>query len=285
MERQYLNLIQHILRHGAQCADRTGTGVKQISAASLDYDLQDGFGMLTTRKIPFKAIVGELLFFISGKTDTKILENQKIGIWKGNTSAEFLKAKGLPYNEGDMGPGYGHQWRHAGAEYWGCRGKYAGVDQLTNLISDIKEVVKTGKVNRRLLVNSWSVPQINEMALPPCHYCFQSVVDGQFLDMTVNHRSVDVVLGLGFNIPSYGLLNSMIAHQCGLIPRHMTHFMTNVHLYNDHIEQLDELLSREIRPSPRLLIDHAENIDSYQVENFKLVDYDPHPAMKFIMAV
>lgn len=282
-EEGYLDLLRRILDHGEIRKDRTGTGTKSLFGEqfNLVFDLTDNkLPIITTKKVEYEKIIKELLFFISGKTDTKILENQNVYIWKGNTSKQELDKLGLNYEVGDAGPIYGFQWRHWNAEYKGCHEDYTGqgIDQLQNLIN----LIKNKPESRRLLLSAWNVSQIDEMCLPPCHVSSQFYIsfdsDGspKYLDCMLFQRSADCFLGLPFNITSYCLLTYMIAHITGLKPRKFTHCIGDAHIYLNHIEQCELQLKNKPNPFPLLSFKNSQdlkNIDDFKLEHFIIENY------------
>lgn len=263
-EKGYLELCAEILKDGHVRTDRTGTGTIGLFGKTISYDLREGFPLFTTKKMFFSGIVKELLFFISGETNTKILEEQGVNIWKGNTSREYLDSKGLDYPEGEMGPGYGYQWRH-----WGG-------DQITSLIKRLKE----NPTDRRHIVSAWNVDDIPLMALPPCHCFFQCYVDGDWLDLMMYQRSADLFLGVPFNVASYSLLLMILAELTGLKARKFIHVMGDVHIYSNHVEQVKEQITREILSLPKVELVDITDIDSIQYKNIVLKSYKSHPAIK-----
>lgn len=289
-ETQYLNLLKRILTEGENRNDRTAIGTKSLFGCNMQFDLRQGFPLLTTKRTWFEGIVKELLFFISGRTDTKILEEQGVNIWKGNTSADFLKKNNLPWREGDIGPTYGHQWRHAGAVYTGCDTNYngKGTDQLNDLIS----ALKNDPFGRRHIISAWDVVNIHWMALPPCH-CFLQFYVGcdnnnqpTYLDCMMYQRSADMFLGVPFNIASYALLMHMIGHVTNLIPRRFIHNIGDAHIYTNHIAQVQEQLTRTPLPFPYLSFkENKSNIDDFTFDNINLGNYISWPNIKGDMAI
>lgn len=289
-EVKYLDLLLSILIEGETRPDRTGVGTKSVFGPRLEFDLREGFPLLTTKRMWFEGIKKELLFFISGKTDTKILEAQGVNIWKENTTVEFLAKNKLPWKEGDMGPGYSFQWRHAGAEYKGCDIDYTGqgVDQLANLIDGIKK----DPFGRRHIISAWDVANIDNMALPPCH-CFVQFYVGQnhegipkFLDCSLYQRSGDMFLGVPFNIASYALLMEIIGHITGLIPRKFIHNLGDAHIYLNHLDQVNEQIHRTPYDFSRVTFTRKiTNIDDLTANDIVLKDYQSHPKLTAPMAV
>ena len=283
-EIQYLILLDQILKGGEFRPDRTGTGTLSLFGKQMIFDISNEFPLLTTKKVFFDKIVSELLFFLSGKTDTKILENQNNFIWKGNTRKEYFEKIGLDLKEGDMGPSYPFQWRHYGEEYNGCEYDYTGkgIDQIQNLIDGLK----TDPYGRRHIICSWNVKDIKKMALPPCHCLVQFYVtsDG-FLDCQMYQRSADFFLGVPFNIASYSLLTYMIAQICNLKPRKFIHTFGDAHIYRDHIEQVKIQLDRTPKQFPTLnLNQNIKNIFDFKPEDIKIENYDSHPYIKAQMS-
>ena len=284
-EYEYLFLLKKILDFGEEREDRTGNGTISLFGERLEFNLENEFPLLTTKKVFLDKIILELLFFISGKTDTKILENQNVNIWKGNTSLDFIKKRGLTWDEGDMGPGYSFQWRHYGAEYQGCHLDYTnqGIDQLNNLIEGIKK----NPYDRRHILCSWNVKDLDMMVLPPCHCLVQFYVSKLgYLDCQMYQRSADVFLGVPFNIASYSLLTYMIAKICNLKPRKFIHIFGDVHIYKNHIEQVKEQLSRIPYKLPILeIISNPKTIFDFKLEDFKIINYKHHSYIKADMAI
>ena len=288
-EYQYLNVLKTVMDTGEiKPDDRTGVGTKSIFGAKMVFDLRDYVPILTTKRIFYDLIIKELLFFISGKTDTKILSSQGVKIWDANTKREKLQSLGLKWNEGDMGPGYSHQWRHWGAEYTGCEVDYTdkGIDQLQNLIDGIRK----DPHSRRHILTAWNPLQLSQMALPPCHLLAQFNVSGdrKWLDCQLIQRSGDMFLGVPFNITSYALLTAMIAHITGLHPRTLIHIIGDTHIYNNHGEQVRRQLARHPRPFPKLSFREASRIheiDDFTFNSFIIEGYSSWPAITAEMAV
>lgn len=287
-EYKYLHLLERILDEGVVKGDRTGTGTKSIFGTQLSFDLSNSFPVLTTKKVFWKGVVEELLWFIRGETDSKKLEAKGVNIWKGNTSREFLDKKGLDYPEGEIGPGYGFQWRWWGSNYKDSLGvhKYkCGINQLGNVINTLK----TNPNDRRMIVSAWNVAEIDKMALPPCHLLYQfDVADGK-LNCQWYQRSVDSFLGLPFNISSYALLTCLVAKVVGLQPGKLTFAGGDTHIYLNHIEQCKEQISRVPFAFPKLNIKKdiktLEDIENLSLEDLELVNYKSHATIKADMAV
>jgi dihydrofolate reductase/thymidylate synthase len=289
-EYQYLDWIQDILDRGDDMPDRTGVGTKSIfGEVMMNFDISERLPILTTRKIHHDKAIRELLFFISGQTNTKLLEEQGVNYWKGNTSREFLDSRGLTdLEEGDLGPGYGFQWRYYGAEYKGCHEDYTsqGLDQLQYLIEQIRD----DPHSRRHILTAWNPAQNHLMALPACHMTCQFNVspDNKYIDCVLMQRSGDMFLGVPYNIMQYSLLTYMIGRITGLKPRKFTHVINNAHIYNNHIQAANKLLKRTPRPFPKLsfrAMGKVKDIDDYTFENFVVEGYTSWPHIKAEMAV
>lgn len=262
---QYLTLLQHILDEGVNKSDRTGTGTRSCFGYQVRFDLQDGFPLVTTKKLHVKSIIYELLWFIKGETNIKYLTDHGVSIW--NEWAD---------ENGELGPVYGKQWR----SWEGANGET--YDQLADVIRQIK----TNPDSRRLIVSAWNVADLPNMALMPCHTMFQFYVAEGKLSCQLYQRSADVFLGVPFNIASYALLTMMIAQVCGLQPGDFVHTFGDVHLYNNHLEQAQLQLSRKPFPLPVMRINPAvKNIEDFRYEDFTLENYQHHPAIKAPVAV
>lgn len=285
-ETQYLSLIKEVLGHGIESDDRTGTGTFSLFGRSMRFNLEDGtIPLLTTKKMPWKSIVEELLWFISGKTDSAILSKKGVSIWDANTTKDFLEKRGLGHRrQGDAGPIYGFQWRHFGAKYIDCDTDYSGqgVDQLTNCI----EMIKKDPNSRRIVMSAWNPCDLDTMALPPCHMFCQFYVRNGELSCQMYQRSADMGLGVPFNIASYALLTHMIAHVTGTKAKEFIHVIGDTHVYKDHVEPLKEQLGREPRQFPKLVIKReVYDIGSFISGDFEISGYNPHPAIKMKMSV
>ena len=288
-EYQYLDIMR-LAKDGDSKPDRTGVGTRSIFAPkSMVFDLTTSLPILTTKRVFYETIIKELLFFISGKTDTKLLSEQGVKIWEGNTKKEVLVGMGLPWNDGDGGPGfYGFLWRHWGAEYKGCEGDYTGqgVDQLQNLITGIRN----DPHSRRHIITAWDPSRIALTPLPACHCMAQFYVsaDRKYLDCQLYQRSGDLFLGVPFNITSYALFTYMIAHVTGLKARRFTHVLGDAHIYNNHGEQVNRLLQRMPRPFPKLTFRNStriHEIDDFTFDSFIIEGYTSWPAITAEMAV
>jgi len=262
---QYLDLLQHILDTGIRKDDRTGTGTLSIFGYQIRFDLQDGFPLLTTKKLHTKSIIYELLWFLQGNTNVAYLQEHGVRIW--NEWAD---------DNGDLGPVYGGQWR----SWRAADGRT--IDQISALIQQIK----ANPNSRRLLVSAWNIGEIERMALPPCHVISQFYVAGGRLSCQLYQRSADVFLGVPFNIASYALLTLMVAQVCDLQPGDFVHTFGDVHLYLNHLEQAREQLSRQPYPLPQMKINPAvKDIFGFQFEDFELVNYLAHPHIKAAVSV
>ena len=289
-EEQYLSLIRKILKKGVVRGDRTGTGTKSLFGAQMRFDLRDGtLPLLTTKKTFWRGVAEELLWFISGSTNANLLKEKKIGIWDGNASKEFLESRGLGHREeGDLGPVYGFQWRHFGAEYEDMHADYTskGFDQLADCIDKIKN----NPEDRRILMSAWNPSDLDEMALPPCHLLCQFYVDTTSNEVSCHmyQRSADMGLGVPFNIASYALLTHLVAHATGRKPGELVHSLGDAHVYLNHIEPLQEQLERTPRAFPKLFIDDPDKnktIDDFVYEDLHVVGYHPHGKVAMKMAV
>lgn len=283
MERQYLDLVQKIIDEGVLKGNRTGVDTLSVFGAQMRWHLTDSFPLLTTRRIFFRGILEELLWFISGSTNAKELSQKRVKIWDANGSKEFLEKRGLGYREeGDLGPVYGFQWRHSGEKYRDMHySSYGGVDQLADTIQKIK----TTPNDRTMIVCAWNPKDLPEMALPPCHCLFQFYVANGKLSCQLYQRSADMGLGVPFNIASYALLTLMVAKVTNLQPGDFVHTFGDAHVYVNHIDALKIQLKRTPRPFPKIKIADRSCIDDFVVEDFCLEDYNPHGIIKMDMAI
>ena len=276
-EEQYLNLIREILERGTWEEGRNGR-TKSVFGHSMRFSLKNGtIPILTTKKTAWKSCLKELLWFIQGDTDTKILQNQNVHIWDGNTTREFLDSRGLQhYREGLIGPGYGFQWRHFNAAYNADTGSprdETGIDQLNQIVEALKDPAQ--RTSRRLIMTAWNPLQLNEMALPPCHImCQFNVHDGNKLSCAMYQRSCDVPLGSPFNIASYSFLTHLLAKHCGLEAYEFVYFMGNCHIYEDHVEPMRTQIERKPFEFPTIEIKTLrDNINEYELEDFVINGY------------
>ena len=273
--KQYLDLVNHVLEHGNEKGDRTGTGTKSVFGYQMRFDLNEGFPMVTTKKLHLKSIIYELLWFLKGDTNTKYLTENGVRIWN-----EWAN------ENGDLGPVYGHQWRNWNSDE---------IDQIQSVI----DTLKTNPNSRRMLVSAWNpsvLPDTSKSfsdnvaegkaALPPCHAFFQFYVHEGKLSCQLYQRSADIFLGVPFNIASYALFTMMMAQVCGYQAGEFIHTFGDAHIYNNHIEQLELQRSREPRPLPKMVLNaEVDNIFDFTFDDFTLVDYDPHPHIKGKVAI
>ena len=263
--KQYLDLCERVLREGTEKHDRTGTGTISVFGHQMRFNLEDGFPLLTTKKLHLKSIIYELLWFLKGDTNVKYLQDHGVRIW--NEWAD---------ENGELGPVYGHQWR-SWPDYQGGH-----VDQITQLVEQIKK----NPDSRRHIVSAWNVAEVNNMALPPCHTLFQFYVADGRLSLQLYQRSADIFLGVPFNIASYALLLQMMAQVTGLKAGDFMHTFGDAHIYLNHIEQVKLQLTRDPRPLPKMLINpNVKDLLDFKFEDFQLVDYDPHPHIAGVVAV
>jgi thymidylate synthase len=263
--REYHDLLRLVLEKGEARADRTGTGTLSVFGAQSRFDLRETFPLLTTKKLHLKSIIHELLWFLRGDTNVRSLNEKGVTIWD-----EWAD------EHGELGPVYGAQWV-----------RWRGADgAVSNQIDDVIAEIKRNPESRRLIVNAWNVAEIDEMALPPCHVLFQFYVHDGKLSCQLYQRSADLFLGVPFNIASYALLTMMVAQVCDLRPGEFIHAFGDLHLYQNHLDQAREQLSRELRPLPRMQLNGAvKSIYDFRFEDFVLTDYNPHPAIKAPIAV
>lgn len=293
-EEAYLDLLQRVLDFGKCKEDRTGTGTRSLFGGSLKFSLRNGeLPLLTSKRVAFKrGVIPELVWFVQGQTDSKLLEEQGCNIWKGNTSREFLDSRGLTdYEEGELGPGYGFQWRHSGAEYEGKDADYRGkgVDQLQGLVDALKQ----DPDSRRMLMSAWNPAFLDKMALPPCHVMYQvyTYVDedtgNRRLCAKMYQRSADLFLGVPFNIASYALLTHLLGAMTGYEPDTLELTFGDAHVYANHIEQVQKQLARRdaLRPYPIVKVTAPDSLDDLTATHFEVLHYDPHPGIKAPMAV
>jgi thymidylate synthase len=263
--KQYLDMLQYIIDHGAPKGDRTGTGTLSVFGYQTRYNLQDGFPLLTTKKLHLRSIIYELLWMLDGQSNVADLQKNGVRIW--NEWAD---------ENGELGPVYGVQWRS-----WKSADGQT-IDQISSVIDQIKQ----NPNSRRLIVSAWNVGDVDAMALPPCHLLYQFYVSNGKLSCQLYQRSADVFLGVPFNIASYSLLTCMIAQVCDLIPGEFVHTFGDLHLYNNHLEQAQLQLTREPYPLPIMVINpDIKSIFDFQYDDFKLLDYQAHPHIKAEVSV
>jgi thymidylate synthase len=286
-EEQYLTLIKDLLSENASFeTGRNGNTYCNVGSAmyfSLEHNV---IPILTTKKVAIKTCLKELIWFLRGNTDNKLLKEQNVHIWDLNGEKSFLESRGLNYEEDDLGPVYGHQWRHFNANYENCHTSYKeqGVDQIQRVINDLKN--PETRYSRRHVISAWNPCQIDKMALPPCHVLFQfHVTRVNKLSCTLYQRSGDVGLGVPFNILSYAALTRLIAHHCDLEPYEFIYYLGNTHIYEDHLEPLQRQILRNPHPFPTMTIAvKRENINDYEVDDFQIKDYVYHEPIKMNMS-
>ncbi|MBI4151370.1 thymidylate synthase [Candidatus Woesearchaeota archaeon] len=285
----YLNLVQTILDAGIRTPTRTGVDAFTVSGMMFQHDMSKGFPLLTTKRVPFRLVASELEFFLSGKTDKRWLQEHGNHIWDEWCSPEKvpyghdLESKQRMKEERDLGPVYGFQWRHFGAPYRGYNHDYAGegIDQLSRLVTTLK----TNPRDRRMLVSAWNPLDLGKMALPACHYGFQVTAAGGKLNLLWNQRSVDTMLGLPFNIASYGLLLHLLAKETGHVEGTLTGFLADVHIYENHVPAARVQLERSPRSLPRIETSSYTSLFAWSHLDSRVVEYDPHPPIKMEVAV
>ena len=285
-EYQYLNLMHDIIEERHEHISRNGSTFS-VFGAGMVFSLEQGvIPILTTKQMAWKTCLKELLWFIHGKTDNRLLNDVGVRIWDDNASRDFIESRGLShYAEGDLGPVYGHQWRHFNAEYKGHEEDYTGkgVDQLAEIIRCLKH--PTERFSRRLIMSAWNPCQLNEMALPPCHILCQFNVDNMNrLSCALYQRSGDVGLGVPFNIASYSFLTHLLAKHCGLIAHEFVYHLGNAHIYDDHVDILTTQLLRQPFPFPRVEISVLrDDINDYTFEDFRVLNYKSCDSLKMKM--
>ena len=261
----YHDLLRHVLQHGNKKEDRTGTGTLSVFGYQMRFNLADGFPLLTTKKVHLKSIIHELLWFLQGSTNIAYLKENGVRIWD-----EWADA------QGNLGPVYGYQWRN-----W-PKADGTHIDQIAQVVN----AIKNNPDSRRLIVSAWNVADVDQMKLPPCHAFFQFYVADGKLSCQLYQRSADIFLGVPFNIASYALLTMMAAQVCGLKLGDFVHTLGDAHIYTNHMEQVQEQLTRDIRQLPKMHMNaNVSDIFSFKFEDFTLENYDPHPAIKGLVAV
>ena len=287
----YLDIVKKVLSEGVLKNTRQGTDVHAIAGAIFEHDMSKGFPLLTTKKVPLRLVASELEFFIKGITDKQWLLDRNNHIWD-----EWCSPTKVPYahdpetkkkmlEERDLGPIYGFQWRHFGADYKDYNTDYTGqgVDQLKKVVGTLK----TNPNDRRMIVSAWNPEKLHAMALPPCHYCFQVTVLNGKLNLLWNQRSVDTMLGLPFNIASYALLLHLLAKETGLEEGKLVGFLSDVHVFTNHFDGAKEQLSRDpnLYPLPKIVTENFTSIFDWQYTDTKIENYQSHPAIKFDIAI
>lgn len=293
-EKGYMNLCDEILNNGKERSERTGTGTLSIFGERLEFDISETVPLLTTKRVAWKAVIEELLWFMRGDTDANLLREKGIKIWDGNTSRDFLDKRGLcHYPEGTLGPLYGWQWRFFGAKYsheFSDTSKHdinkiGGFDQLQYVINEIKR----NPTSRRIVMSYWNPVDFDKMVLYPCHFSVEFyVTNDNKLDCLFNMRSSDVFLGLPFNIFSYTVLTYIIALKCDLEPGRLIYIGGDIHIYKNHIEQINKQLDRLVRSSPKLILNDEikyKDFSEIKIDDFEIIGYNPHPAIRGDMAV
>ena len=284
-EEQYIQLIKDINNYGSFTEGRNGR-VKTLIGSCMHFSLNDStIPLLTTKTVAWKTCLKELLWFIHGETDNKLLKQNNVKIWNGNSSKEFLKSQGLNYEEDDLGPVYGHQWRHFNATYSDCNEDYTnkGVDQLQNIIDILKD--KEKRTSRRIILSAWNPCQLEEMSLPPCHILAQfNVINDNELSCSMYQRSCDVGLGVPFNIASYSFLTHILAKHCDLKATDFFYHLGNTHIYDDHIDKLNEQILNKPYDFPKINIKcKKENINDYSYEDIEIENYNCHSIVSMKM--
>ncbi len=285
-EYQYLNLLNDILEEGSIQKGRNGN-TKSVFGSAMHFSLENSeIPILTTKKTAWKTCLKELLWFIKGQTDNKILNKQNVHIWDGNSTEEYLKSRNLDHLEqGDLGPIYGFQWRHFNADYKDCNQDYEnkGIDQLKDVIDQLKN--SETRNSRRLVVSAWNPCQLDAMALPPCHILFQfNVIDNKKLSCSMYQRSVDVALGCPFNIASYSFLTHLIAHHCDLEPYEFVYYMGNAHIYEEHLDSMKKQVERDPYKFPQIkILNKRDNLEDYILEDFEISNYIHNSQIKMNM--
>lgn len=284
-ETQYIELLKDIVKTGDHRIDRTGVGTLSVFGRTMRFSFKDGFPLLTTKRVFWKGVIEELLWFLRGDTSAARLSEKGVRIWEGNTSKEYLERRGLEYDEGDCGPVYGFQWRHWNAPYGCCDDAYdgKGIDQIAGVI----ESIKRDPYSRRHIISAWNVEQLDKMALPPCHVMCQFFVSTKGeLSCQMYQRSADMFLGVPFNIASYAALTTIIARETGLVPNELIMCLGDAHVYANHMDAVEEQLQRDQRNFPTLRIsESAGSYETLRAEDFILEGYNPHGTIKAPMAV
>lgn len=287
MELQYIDLIKRIIDEGVEENTRNGVTISTFGEKMV-FDLSEGtLPLLTTKRVAWKTCFRELMWFVKGDTSNEKLQQQKVKIWDDNASRSFLDGRGLTHlKENDLGPVYGHQWRHFNAEYTDCDTDYTnkGIDQLKNIINALKD--ETQHTSRRLIMSAWNPCQIDQMALPPCHVLVQfKVIKSKYLCCALYQRSGDVGLGVPFNIASYSFLTHILAHHCGLVAHRFVHFLGDAHIYKEHVEPLQTQIDRTPYDFPKIRIGtKRENIEDYTENDIIWVsEYKHHEDVKMKM--
>ncbi len=287
--KSYLDIVQKILKEGVRKQNRTGTDTLSIAGMMFEHDMNDGFPLVTTKSVPFRLVASELEFFIKGLTDKQWLKDNNNHIWDEWCSPDKVSYGHDPetqkkmMEERDLGPIYGWQWRNFGAQYlsFDAPPEGKGIDQLKNLVNNLK----TNPDDRRLMLTAWNPLDLKHMALPPCHYSMQVTVTAGKLNLMWNQRSVDVALGLPFNIASYALFLHLLAKESGLQEGRLVGFLGDTHIYIDHVSGLEEQLTRELFPLPKVSTEQFSGIFNWKYQHTSVLDYKHHPKIEFKIAV
>lgn len=285
----YLEIVRKILKKGVKTGNRTGIDTIAVFGEHFEHDMSTGFPLVTTKKVPQQSVLSELEFFIKGLTDKRWLQERNNPIWNAWCNPEKIpyghdeETQRKMLEETDLGPIYGFQWRHFGAEYYGVGADYIGhgVDQLANVIKTLKE----NPADRRMIVSAWNPTQLHEMALPPCHYQFQVNVLGGKLNLAWTQRSVDVMLGLPFNIASYAFLLHLLAKETGYQEGRLIGSLGDTHIYENHVQGAEEQLTRKPYPLPSVETENFKSVFDWKYTDTKVVNYQHHPFIKFNIAV
>lgn len=278
IEDAYLTELYTVMTLGEKRGDRTGVGTYSLFGRHLSFDLAQGFPLLTTKRLPFRHIVHELFWFLSGSTSTEYLKQHGVKIWEKNSSAAFLRSRGLDYPDGHVGPLYGFQWRNFGGSE-----TMRGIDQIARVL----EILRTDPTSRRMVISAWNPCDLDKMALEPCHVLFQLYVrEGKYLDGSLYMRSNDLFLGAPWNIACYSLLISLYARLTGYTPGRLVYTVGDAHVYTNHLEQVGEQIQREPRAFPKLVIRDRgqQTFEDFVPEDITIEDYDPWPAIRAPMA-
>jgi len=282
---QYRVLVKKILKYGDFKYGRNGNTISSFGNKMTFCLRNNKVPFLSTKKLAWKSCLRELLWFMKGSTDNRILTKNNVRIWNGNADKKFLEKRGLDYSiDGDLGPIYGHQWRFFDAEYVDCETNYngKGIDQLNNIVNSLNDV--NDRYSRRLILSAWNPKQLDEMALPPCHVMSQfNVSSDNKLSCLLFQRSGDIGLGVPFNIASYAMLTHILATHCNLQPNKLIHVIGDAHIYEDHIESLKKQIVRPHYNMPEIFINKKDHIDDYEFDDIKIENYKYHPSIKMKM--
>ena len=294
-EMEYTSLLRSVMENGEERSDRTNTGTLSLFGPQIEFDISNSFPLLTTKRVSLRLVFEELIWFLRGQTQNKILNDKNVHIWDGNSSAEYKEKVGLShYPEGELGPIYGAQWRNFGGDHDLSKERHIanGVDGGVDQIADVIHQLKTNPTSRRIVVSAWNPKALKDMALPPCHMIWQFYVrtpknsNTKYLDCKLTIRSNDLFLGAPFNIASYSLLTYMVASMTGYTPGKLIYSIGDAHIYSNHLDQVKEQLTRPVRSFPRLTVKTThDTIEDFEFSDFVLEGYNPHPPIKGDMAV